>query len=71
MKIANFILHYHPNNFEMRYYLDIEKEKVLATNFVSMKQKSFQSHYIFCSCVKMKKANTVREDKEAIPFMIL
>ena len=55
----------------MRYYLDIEKEKVLATNFVSMEQKSFQSHYIFCSCVKMKKANTVREDKEAIPFMIL
>ena len=26
-----------PNNFEIRYYSDIEKEEVLATNFVSMK----------------------------------
>lgn len=25
-----------PNNFEIRYYSDIEKEEVLATNFVSM-----------------------------------
>jgi len=26
-----------PNNFEIRYYSDIQKEEVLATNFVSMK----------------------------------
>jgi hypothetical protein len=26
-----------PNNFEIRYYLDIKKEEVLTTNFVSMK----------------------------------
>ena len=36
----NYLNYLSPNNFEIRYYEDIEKEEALATDLVSMKQEA-------------------------------